>query len=151
MNIVERLSTRIKVNEKTGCWEWTGCLHECGYGLDGKRNRRVHRLVYTVCFGQIPKGMRCCHSCDNPACCNPYHLFLGTPRDNTQDAVRKGRLAKGESHGRAKLTEESVRTIFKLREKRALSVAEMATMFNVRENAIYRVLHRETWSHVSII
>ena len=66
----------------------------------------VHRLVYSQIHGKIPTGKFICHTCDNPACINPDHLFLGTPKDNTRDMVKKGRNAKqfGEKNGYHKLT-----------------------------------------------
>jgi hypothetical protein len=71
------------------CWEWQGSRHPDGYGqLDGKR---VHRLVYEFLVEPIPEGMMVCHKCDNPPCCNPAHLFLGTAKDNADDMVAKGR------------------------------------------------------------
>ena len=77
-----------------GCWEWQGARVNGRYGqigFDGKP-LRVHRVVYEFCYGPIPEGLFVCHHCDNPPCCNPGHLFVGTPRQNYLDAVRKGRV-----------------------------------------------------------
>lgn len=80
-----------------GCWEWTGTLTTKGYGkfsvkADGV-NKYVytHRLLFESINGDIPNGMFVCHSCDNPACCNPKHLWLGTNQDNQRDSVSKRR------------------------------------------------------------
>jgi hypothetical protein len=71
------------------CWEWQGPKYPSGYGyLDGKS---VHRLIYEILVEPIPDGMMVCHKCDNPPCCNPAHLFLGTAQDNCDDMIRKGR------------------------------------------------------------
>ena len=79
----------------TECIEWRGTRTRSGYGqkvIKGKRYR-THRLAYEWANGPIPKGMLVLHSCDNPACCNPNHLFLGTQSDNMRDCANKGRLS----------------------------------------------------------
>ncbi len=87
---------RVKI-EKNGCWEWQLALAPDGTGLATYKNKhwRASRLSYFVFKGPIPEGMLVCHTCDNPSCCNPDHLFLGTPKDNMQDREKKGRGRKG--------------------------------------------------------
>lgn len=76
-----------------GCWEWTGARGRAGYGYFSIKDRRffAHRLAFALVNGPIPPGLFVCHRCDNPPCCRPDHLFLGTTRDNVVDAMRKGR------------------------------------------------------------
>lgn len=88
------------VEKSSGCWLWNGALGNDGYGkttIDGQ-TRRAHRAAWELTNGPIPKGLLVCHHCDTPACVRPDHLFLGTPRDNTHDAVAKGRLSAGDRH-----------------------------------------------------
>ena len=86
--------------DKTGsCWEWLGGKDRDGYGRYNLTKSQtlptkwwgVHRLSYTLSKGPIPKGMVVCHTCDNPGCCNPDHLFVGTQLDNIKDMDAKGR------------------------------------------------------------
>jgi len=82
-----------------GCWEWQGSLSSSGYGkihLRGcgeNENHGTHRLSWFLHFGEIPISMSILHKCDNPKCCNPEHLFIGTQMDNVQDRIKKeGRI-----------------------------------------------------------
>lgn len=104
----EYLKSRCTVSEN-GCWECAGFQyklrgvksHSKGYvDFSYRRVRwRAHRLAYTIAVGPIPDGLEVCHSCDNPPCCNPKHLFLGTGSENAIDRVAKGRdRNRGRTH-----------------------------------------------------
>jgi hypothetical protein len=85
----------------SGCWEWTGSKDAHGYGRLNIKSRSAssllaHRIAYEVANGPIPAGAAVCHSCDNPPCCNPAHLWLGSQSDNLRDASAKGRM-RGQS------------------------------------------------------
>jgi hypothetical protein len=75
------------------CWHWTGRKTTRGYGqIQGEGSwTGAHRRAYSLTKGEIPDGHYVCHTCDNPPCCNPAHLFIGTPQDNVDDMIAKGR------------------------------------------------------------
>lgn len=75
------------------CWEWRGSRNAKGYGqvTNQGADRIAHRVAYEIAKGAIPSGMMVCHTCDNPPCCNPAHLFVGSNADNIRDKVAKGR------------------------------------------------------------
>lgn len=94
----KRLLSHCKITE-TGCWQWTGSFFSNGYGQTTyRRNRscKAPRVSYSIWKDPIPKGLFVLHTCDNPACINPTHLFLGTHEENMLDMKNKGRACKGE-------------------------------------------------------
>lgn len=92
---------RVNISGPNECWEWQRAINKNGYGkfrVSGKV-LNTHRLAYEYTNGPIPNGLFVCHSCDNPPCCNPAHLWLGTAKDNAIDSVNKGRRATGNRSG----------------------------------------------------
>jgi hypothetical protein len=131
------------------CWPWTGSRNPGGYGFGTFGwTRHAHREAYRLANGEFDTSLDVCHSCDNPPCVNPAHLWLGTHSENLLDASRKGRLnsATGERHGQSKLTWEKVRAI---RAKAANGASERALSreYGVSQPAIHFVITRETWAN----
>jgi hypothetical protein len=157
------------------CWVFQGPLTGGGYGIvwervSGKsRNRGAHRVSWEVANGPIPDGMQVLHRCDNPPCCNPSHLFLGSARDNLLDMSQKGRhfsrtkperVARGERNGQHthpertargertsshKVTAEQVKAI-----RQRLAIGEsgraLARAYRVDKKTIYRIRDGMSWS-----
>lgn len=142
--LYERFWRRVDVREPDDCWEWTGSKSSNGYGgikVSGQ-DQYAHRVSWMLFHGSIPKGIHVLHRCDNPGCVNPNHLFLGTPADNAADRDAKGRQAKGERMGTAKLTPDKVLAI----RESPLRQRELARMYGVDQSQISHIKHRESWA-----
>lgn len=141
-----------RVEKTPTCWIWTGSTHRQGYGRIGFRGNRAayaHRVAWILTNGEIPSGMVVCHSCDNPPCVNPAHLFLGTQRENMLDAKRKGRLLgngrKGSDNNKSRLTEaQAARAKFG-----SEKLTPLAREFGVSYQALHEIRKGNTWKHLT--
>ncbi len=90
----ERFWENIAMIPEHTCWEWVGTKNQKGYGVGWFNGRLMlaHRYSYEIHLGKIPDGLHACHRCDNPGCCRPSHIFLGTNLDNRRDSQAKGRM-----------------------------------------------------------
>jgi len=129
-----------------GCWEWQNYRNPAGYGQIrvNWKGWLVHRFVYHHCVAEIPEGLVVMHTCDNPACCRPKHLELGTHNDNQQDKIQKGRGNEGERNGHAKFTKEQIQSI---RERVANGEKQLhiANEFGVNRSCICKIVKRYSW------
>ncbi len=142
----------VEVAKPTECWQWKGSRKSGGWhgqfrAADGG-NELAHRVAWRLLKGEIPQGMFVLHRCDNPACCNPSHLFLGNQSDNARDMWEKRRarpgVSIGENHGMSKLTADAVREI----RGSAESGVALAAKFHVSPVTIGEIRKRKTWKHI---
>lgn len=134
------------------CWEWTMSVTKDGHGCAThcKKSIPAHRLAYTLTYPDIcilGKVVR--HTCDNPACCNPTHLRIGTHADNVQDRVSRDRSACGSCNGRSKLTEYDVVRVIQLLHSGKHTMTELSTMYAVDRKVIYDIDKGVTWKKVN--
>lgn len=141
-----------KVQKTDGCWNWTASKTSEGYGFIGEGGRggrclRAHRVAYELFVGPIPEGVCVLHRCDNSACVNPSHLFLGTQADNIRDRDAKGRQARGEGIKQAKLTwpqVQEIRAQYQWR-SREFGVRALGRRYGVDQAEIWNIVHGHTW------
>lgn len=146
----ERLRRYAPPSAPDDCWVWTRALNK-GYGMISIGNgklRGAHIVAWELANDRkLPKGMVIRHRCDNPPCCNPAHLLLGTHGDNVQDRVERGPSFKGEGNARAKLTDEDIASIC---EQYAAGVSQrpLADQFGVSQGLISMIVRGKGWTHV---
>ena len=149
-DLAERLRAYAPPTTPNDCWEWTGSTNK-GYGVisvSASKVRAAHVVAWELHHKRsLPEGMLVRHTCDNPPCCNPAHLMLGTHIDNSDDKVSRNRQAKGSKHGIAKLFEEDIREIRFLRGQ-GLTQSAIARIFGVTQGNIQSILSGKTWAHV---
>lgn len=131
------------------CWNWTGCKNRQGYGIFSLRGKRMNasRASYIIFIGDVPPKMCVCHSCDNPSCVNPSHLWVGSYKDNWADCRSKGRETKGAVNGKSKLTDADVAAI-RIAVKNGDTQQSIATRFGVTHGTVSKIAARKLWPHV---
>lgn len=153
---IERFWSKVVKSENDdSCWNWLAVPDRKGYGrfsIGGSRKNGgtimfAHRVSWELAYGEIPDGLEVLHTCDNPPCVNPNHLFVGTQADNMRDMVAKGRSTLGEKNPMAKLTQsdiEEIRRRYK-RYSRDSNTTTLAKEFGVCFQAIHLIISNKRW------
>jgi hypothetical protein len=137
----------------TECWVWPDCKSKAGYGQFTYQSTRyyAHRAAYEIFCGSIPSGLDILHTCDNPPCCNPAHLWAGTALDNINDMISKGRArrtpARGETSVLAKITAEDVIAIRRM-DAEGITHEVIATHFPIARCTVSAICRRSLWKHI---
>lgn len=142
---------QVDIRSENECWVWKGYVPKSQkYGRARFRTKQwiAHRLSYFLANGEIPNGMSVCHSCDNPVCCNPKHLWLGTNLENSRDRALKGRNRNqfGEKNNMAKLNKTQVAQIRNFFKTGQYMQKELAKMFGVGNMQISRIIRYKRWN-----
>jgi len=144
--ILDRFLSRFKVND-SGCWIWQAHSDKDGYGIlpSNELPIRAHRFSFEHYIEPIRKYNVVCHTCDNPSCVNPDHLFQGTVKDNCNDMINKNRdKIIGSRNNKSKLTELDIPKIRMAKEHNSV----IAESFGVSESTIKRIKNKSLWRHV---
>lgn len=148
---IERFWSRVNCGHSNDCWNWLGWLDVDKYGQISFQYKtlRAHRIAYFLHNKKDPGKLSVCHLCDNAMCCNPFHLWLGTPRNNNQDCSLKGRYInqKGIKNPSAKLTEAQVRQIRK-QYAEGRKQCELVSQHSIHPTTIHNIVQRKTWTHI---
>lgn len=154
-NLVARFWAHVERRGDDECWLWRGHERRVNeYGAVGEAwngpKSTAQRVSWVIHNGAIPEGLFVCHRCDARACVNPAHLFLGTPKDNTQDALRKGRMHnnQGEDNARHRLSADDVRKIRAMAAGGNLLHREIAGQFGVCRTIVTRIVNRRIWRSI---
>ena len=130
------------------CWDWSAARDKDGYGLFKLRGvtRRAHRIAYLAYVGSFDPKLHVQHRCDNPACCRPSHLFLGSQRDNVKDMMGKGRHVApyGEVHWNRKITSQQ-RALILARRKEGALLREIAVEVNLSVSQVSKLARVDSW------
>lgn len=147
--LIERFWSYADMSNLNGCWNWKLVLTKRGYGAIRLLNRpfQAHRFSKMVVGYLIPPKMLACHTCDNRKCVNPDHIYIGTPKQNSQDMVLRHRVPVGERRHNAVLSDAGVIEMRRLRDG-GVTLERLAAMFNTTSGNVHRVCKRRTWTHI---
>lgn len=155
--MIKRFWSKVARGSIEECWPWLAGKSLSGYGTFSIKYQglRANRVAYELAIGPIPERLVVRHKCDNPICCNPCHLEIGTNRDNTHDAMRRGRWSPpplqtkgGEDAPRAKFTNEQVVEIRELYNSRQMNQTDLARLHGVATTAIWAIVHMKTYKNI---
>lgn len=146
-SLAQRFWEKVNVLMPDECWPWVGAKARRGYGMFkfGERHSQAHRVAYQFHYGVEPGDMCVLHHCDNPPCCNPAHLFLGTRYDNARDREDKGRGGRIND----KLTPGEVRLIRVMYASGEYSLPRIGRIFGCTHNNVSAIILFKTWKHVT--
>lgn len=138
---------KVSVGLPDECWPWRAALTARGYGAVFHEGKQTHasRIAYIVTNGPLESGLSVCHTCDNPICCNPAHLFAGTAADNAADKVSKGRQCYGHKNGGVKISESDAVAVF----LSAGRYADIGALYGISAQQVCRIKNRKNWTHVT--
>ena len=154
-NIIKRFFSKIIYpNNIDDCWIWNACKDKNEYGIFrfNNKNIRSHRFIYECYNGPILDGMLVCHKCDIPSCCNPNHLWIGTPQQNNLDKMIKNRHSSkyGSECNLSILSEiDIIDIIERINNNELLSIQQICYEYNISTGAIYDIFKRKSWKHIT--
>lgn len=150
--MIDRIMALLRINPVNGCHEYQGSKCRSGYGYisdERGKTRRAHKEVFKHFNGEIEAGLVIRHTCDNPCCCNPNHLILGTHKDNAMDSKIRGRNARGSKNWNSQLTERDVCSIKKML-KAGGKPSAISKIFNVTKGNIKTIRRGRTWGFIKV-
>lgn len=146
--IIARFKAKVSRGTRRQCWPWTAGTQNAGYGTFhiGKVTYSAHRVAWELVRGPIPQGGQICHRCDNPRCCNPEHLFLGSHAANMRDKKLKGRAVRltGAANGKTIIADAVVVKIFRAYKTRKFTQYRLAALFGVKRSQVADIINRRT-------
>lgn len=154
--LIQKFWSCVDIRGPHDCWPWKLAVSSQGYGRfrhhkEPKLSIQAHVMALEIATGEAaPKGLLGCHSCDTPRCCNPAHIWMGTPAENVADMMRKGRNSYvtrvGESANSAKLKADDIKTIRSL--PKSMANIEIGASFGVSHVTISLVRRHKAWKHI---
>lgn len=149
-----RLWPKVDIRSEDECWEWNAAKTRFGYGYlsIGRRDEGLvlaHRAVWELTHGPLPNGMKVCHTCDNPSCCNPSHLFTGTQADNLTDCKVKGRARGGSLPGsrnpNSKLSDNQINEIRERYDSGKVLQRVLAHEYGITQTQVSAIILHKSW------
>lgn len=152
VNAFDYFLQKVDIGSPDACWVWLGSTRDAGHGSWAYKGyqegtRVASREVFKL-FKEDPGELYVCHSCGNPRCCNPKHLYAGTPKQNQEDRLKHGTDNRGSKCKAAKLKEEEVVEIRQLI-KNKVKLKEIARIYKISESTIKAIKQNRNWAHIT--